>query len=119
MSPVDEVGEFLTIMEPQWKTSLILNVKEAADLEAVRLLVEAGIGVVAHFRCNSAQMNRLVEQLWDGGGRIVALRQEAEGRAAQARLLHRAERALGPIDLVLDLSDGWLRPIIDCTGLTS
>lgn len=82
---------------------MILNVRQTADFSAVRLLVEAGVGVAAHFRCCPTQMNRLIEELWDSGGRIVALRQDAEGRDAYAWLLHRAEQILGPIEIVFDL----------------
>lgn len=103
MKRIDQAGDMAAFVNPPWRTSLILNVRRTADFFAVRLLVEAGVGVAAHFSCCPAQMNRLVEELWDSGGRIVALWQDAEGRAAHAWLLRSAEQVLGPIDIVFDL----------------
>lgn len=103
MKRTDQAGDLAVFVNPPWKTSLILNVRRTADFSVIRLLVEAGVRVAAHFRCCPAQMNGLVEELWDSGGRIVALRQDAEGRGAHAWLLHSAEQMLGPIDIVLDL----------------
>lgn len=100
---INQAGDLPPFVNPPWKTSLILNASRTADFSVVRLLVEAGVGVAAHFRCRPAQMNRLVEELWDGGGRIVALPQDVEGRAAYALLMGDAEQALGPIDIVIDL----------------
>ena len=83
---------------PRPRNALVVDSTRNATRQAVRSLAENG--AVVHFMSDKGALNRRVEEIWDGGGRIVAVDDDDLNHRPLERLVQDTEQRLGPIDLI-------------------
>ena len=79
-------------------------------------LAEAGAGVAVNFLEQSAAADSVVKAIRDKGGKAIAVRADVSQAAEVARMMAEVERALGPVDvLVNNAGVGLVRTVDDLT----
>ncbi|MFD1050782.1 SDR family oxidoreductase, partial [Kibdelosporangium lantanae] len=79
-------------------------------------LAEAGAAVVVGYVRDEERAGQVVEEITGAGGTAVAIRADLSTTAEVTRLFDEAERALGPLDIVIaNAADALVKPFVDCT----
>ena len=94
---------------PPLSVALVMNVADWQGLALVRSLAEAGVGVAIHFTARRRAVDLLVEDIWDGGGRVCALDGAGANATDREALLGAARSILGDVHVIVDASTKQFR----------
>jgi 3-oxoacyl-[acyl-carrier protein] reductase len=79
-------------------------------------LAEAGAAVAVGYVRDEERAGQVVEEITGAGGTAVAIRADLSTTAEVNRLFDEAEKALGPLDIVIaNAADAVVKPFLECT----